>query len=403
MVSFMRVPFLIAVILFGINTSLAKAQGEVSNNALGMPYTAGVNEESNHRTRTHELSSVVSGGPKPIAAEWKRLREVEFEVNSLAWSPDGTFLAMTGITSPIIHVWDVAQEKVARTLKHSYPGLRFETLAYSPDGRFLASCEGGESVFARIWNPATGDIVKDILRREFGTCSGILFSPNGSLLAISRLAVLSPNNKSVDAVTFFDTTKWNIIGGVKIQNLAAVRIAFSSDQRLLAIGADHFGVPSSGSIMLWDLEKGAVVKSVVAHEKSNTLSLAFSRNGKFVATGTNANQLFGQQRREVSRQSSLAEEAPARIWDLESGKISTLVDHSARQPTDMYALNYSPDGRYLISAGTDSKIRIWDGQTHGILQTLNLLGPATCLAVDSTSTKLAVGTGKLVTIWSLPQ
>jgi hypothetical protein len=86
------------------------------------------------------------GGP---AAEAQRLYEREFEVNSLAWSPDGKYLATTGILTKSVHIWDIGQRKVMRTLMTEAPGHVFDTLAYSPDGRLLASCQNSKDVKAR--------------------------------------------------------------------------------------------------------------------------------------------------------------------------------------------------------------------------------------------------------------
>lgn len=143
-VGFVNIIILVAILLFSLSVPGTKAKGEIPKAGEEQSDLVSGHVKSHNRTSPQRLSSTARLDRKPIAAEWKRLREVAFEVNSLAWSPDGRYLAMTGIMSPVIHVWDVEQERVVCTLNHFSPGQRFETLMYSQDGRQLISCQRGQ-------------------------------------------------------------------------------------------------------------------------------------------------------------------------------------------------------------------------------------------------------------------
>ena len=49
----------------------------------------------------------------------------------------------------------------------------------------------------------------------------------------------------------------------------------------------------------------------------------------------------------------------ARIWDLESGKQAGELRESG-EPAAIFAASYSPDGRYILTAGADGIARVWD-------------------------------------------
>ena len=69
------------------------------------------------------------------------------DVNSIAFSPDGKFIASGGRDSRI-EIWDVATGLSLRELRgHTGPVL---AVAVSPDGRMIAS--GSEDRTIRIWD-----------------------------------------------------------------------------------------------------------------------------------------------------------------------------------------------------------------------------------------------------------
>ncbi len=71
---------------------------------------------------------------------------------SLAFSPDGTFLA-TGAANCEIRVWKVGESTTLLACKgHAH---WIWTVAYSPDGQLIAS--GSEDQTVCLWNAETGD------------------------------------------------------------------------------------------------------------------------------------------------------------------------------------------------------------------------------------------------------
>ena len=73
------------------------------------------------------------------------------DVRSVAFSPDGRYLAAAG-RGGIVRIWEASTWKHARDIRADRRRIR--AVAFSPDGAQLATAGDGRSI--RIWNVATG-------------------------------------------------------------------------------------------------------------------------------------------------------------------------------------------------------------------------------------------------------
>ena len=102
-------------------------------------------------------------------------------VPALAFSPDGSLLAVAGHHEIILHRGD-GSAITGRWLGNS---PRIESLAFSRDGKFLAACGGAPSEFGeiQIWDVAAGTLVRSI-RAGSDTLYGVSWSDDGNRLAV---------------------------------------------------------------------------------------------------------------------------------------------------------------------------------------------------------------------------
>ena len=111
---------------------------------------------------------------KPIV-----LKGTEGEINTLAFSPDGNWLA-TG--SDNTHLWDMRDPSAEPIiLKGNKFPVPFTTLAFSPDGNWLAT--GSYDNTARLWDMRDPSAEAIILKGHEGEINSLAFSPDGNWLA----------------------------------------------------------------------------------------------------------------------------------------------------------------------------------------------------------------------------
>lgn len=101
-------------------------------------------------------------------------------VTSLAFSPDGTLLAVTGYHEVLLHKAD-GSGIVARLIGLSE---QVRSIAFSPDGKWLAVAGGSPGRFGevQIWNVEKRKL-KVSTSVTFDTLSGVSWSPDGQLVA----------------------------------------------------------------------------------------------------------------------------------------------------------------------------------------------------------------------------
>ena len=274
----------------------------------------------------------VLGSAQTSPSETASFKDNGEGAHSLAFSPDGKTLAVgssapsrvrDGLPEGIIKFWDVMSGKLQSTLWQSgrrqkaggdaYNHVR--SLLFSPDGKILAA---GDDVGYVLWEVQSG---KEVAAFEQGFAySGMAFSSDGKVFAtVSRRVTDQPGVRLWDVATGQEKT-WVKTGYVDCLDL-------SPDGKLLAVAKTH--------IALWDLstqtqlakdeityplnvvrftadgkqlvaagEGGRLeVYNVIVRDNKTTFerrltttrflgstySMSFSRDGKWLATGGDAN------------------------------------------------------------------------------------------------------------------
>jgi WD40 repeat protein len=286
------------------------------------------------------------------------------EVYSVAFSPDGRFLASGGGLSA--YVWDVSTGQEIQEIKEDI-GVVY-SVAVSPDGNSLAS---GGLFGACLWDIKRGwQIDKMKIKDKSYGVNNVVFSPNGQNLAVS----LTKQPLIQEKVTN-DLLLWNITENRKVRRLkghfsSILHIAFSPNGQYLASAS------VDRSVILWNVASCRKVHRLRGH-KDNVTCVAFSANGEFVASGSRDKTVIlwktsvGQEIKRLGHNGAIyslafspdkgilasgIEDGTICIWDLKSGrKIRLLEGHTS----DVFSLAFSPDGQLLASGSWDGTVRLW--------------------------------------------
>ncbi len=218
-------------------------------------------------------------------------------------------------------------------------------LTFSPDGKTVAFGSLGRIRLWRLEKGASFDIrlsdaklktMPNMLPDVNPEISALVFSPDGKKIVSGTLGgnvQMWDTEMGVPLAPFFagqdlDETAKKIPGGgfrTTYQD-PITALAFSSDSTLLAVGSEK-------KIRLLGGRKQTHFKEV----PHGAISLVFSPDNTVLVTGLRTSEI--------------------ELWNLATGdKLTTLKGHTGQVET----LMFSPDGKTLVSTGTDGTILVWD-------------------------------------------
>lgn len=315
-------------------------------------------------------------------------------VLSIAFSPDGKYLASSGQDSKV-RLWDVATGQLNKILSGPPQIHAIRKIVFAANGKQLASV----SDKVRLWDVATGQIQRSFAVanpnpfevKNYGQGFGmsVALSPENDMIASTGqfLTVHSQNQngdwKQVFQQKFFYGTVtsftpdgttlieagWN--GRLNLWSVAALKhgeakpqdklpqlqgqpyalgkansLSLSADGALMVIGYGYEGGvltktstgtqvqrKDDGKIVLWDLTTGKVKQSWTVPNAA-VLSVALSRDGKSVA--------------------SASEDKQVRLWNVATGQLR----YTLTENTEVNAVAFSPDGATLVSSSSDGVIKL---------------------------------------------
>ncbi|MBI4602018.1 MAG: serine/threonine protein kinase [Planctomycetes bacterium] len=309
---------------------------------------------------------------EPLAAQVHLER-----VRSLAFSPDGRFLA-SGALDGSIELRSAGD--LARLCPLAGHDGAVTSLAFSGDGRFLVS--GSQDWTVRLWRVFVDRTDRAEAGFEVGSVawlgkSRLAYAGNrtalgvwqgfvdrgGDLTAGERLSSPRVHGNTITALAASPDGRYLTTGsqdrsivlwdGRTLERLGhqpaahagwVTGLAFNARVELLASGGDD------GRIKLWRLHTGGIEEeALLGQHRSAVTGLASHPSENLFATGSDAGRVI--------------------LWQVRDRRQRTLLD--ARAP--ITALAFSPDGRRLALALLDKEytVRIWDWRGQSELAVLS--------------------------------
>ena len=281
-------------------------------------------------------------------------------VTALAYSPDGTTLAVSGYREVLLHRADGSG--LAGRLIGKSP--RIESLAYSPDGKVLAAVGGAPALFGAVqfWDAKTHKLLNAV-NVTYDTLFAASFAPDGKQLAFSATdnsvrVVTAPEGAPV--LKFDNHSDW-VFG-----------TTFSKDgKHLLSAGRDQ-------AIKLTLIESNSFVDDINKHYEALKALARNPADDQVICGGQDGIPRLYRVFRTMDRTMNNEDHNLLRAFE--------------RQPWPISAVAFSPDGTKIAVGGAGEEVRVYDVKEGRRIATLKgHKGGMFTLVFHPTNGQLATG------------
>jgi WD40 repeat protein len=308
-------------------------------------------------------------------------------VGALAVSPDGRTAVSSAYGDRLVRVWDLATGREVRQLEGLKTGS--DEVTISPNGRLVAACDHGGGI--HLWDAATGRPVE--LQGAASRTGMLRFTPDGRALACAEYNGRGPT----------PVRRWDPESGRQLPDAGSPApfglgaLLAAPDGRILGVESTRLqfmmvapampGMPIQPAanpqpIQVWDVKAGRLLHQLLGHTRE-LRTATISTDGRVLATrsGDGSVRLWelasGQERarfegagyymtctqmlalspdgRTVAAPDQTGKDV--HLWDAPTGQhLTTLKGHA--EP--MIAMEFTPDGRRLVTGGNDTTVLVWD-------------------------------------------
>ena len=279
----------------------------------------------------------------------------------VAISPDGiTFSSGSLDDVDALNLFNLSGKSLIRDLNAGLPHSHriFQSVIYSPNGKYLLSagcddafravCKSESKGIIRVWDVAKQQLLTEFQVPGSTQVYSLAFSPNGTLLAVGTcVKPQGGDGWGCDeiGIQLWETTD---VGHPKPLGEPLLGVGFSVT---FGPSGSVLATTGKGQVQLWDAASRTPAGAPFTHGADIISAIAFSRDGKYLATGTceNGSQL-GQ---------SMCPKGAILIWDLADVHAPKLMEDAftglTAPPSDIV---FGPSDNVLFSAARGT-INVW--------------------------------------------
>ncbi len=347
-------------------------------------------DRTTRKSRCHSTSAAtllvamgILASPLPLAAQDQEgpvTLESQWTVEiggggreSIAYSPDGKLIVAASSRSDSIAVLDATSGEVVKRLDgHKGGGVGVAVL---PDGVHVIS--GGNDEALRKWSLSSGKQVAEGKARRAADAGWSMHSfavdPDGKYLALGIYEAISFHRVSsfelAARIDGHDKSPGEPAGDGVVYLRGVMGLAFSRDGSKLASGGPD------ALAKVWDAKTRKVLKMLKGHEPGYVWGVAFSPNGKLLASSG---------------------EKTTRVWDTSTGaQRLELPTGSTRAST------FDSSGGLLVTGGDDGFLRVWDVAKGKELTSARNGGTIASVILSPDGSRVAVNSSGAVSVWRL--
>ncbi len=320
-------------------------------------------------------------------------------ITSMSFSSDGKFLAAGDAGN--VKLWEI---KSSKSIPFPKPhNNNIISISFSPDGKSLASADSYDTV--KIWT--IGD--KSIKTIENYGAISMRFSPNDNNLVVT--------NKD-KTIAIYDYKKGTLLKKISSYYDDDLHIAsLSLDAKLHAfVKLGSYSKNENNVVRISKINSNQSKVNLLGYHNGSINSLSFSHDGKFLASASKDktvkiwrvdsktfkvkddddknfyNVKFSPDNKIIAATNYSNNNNPIKIWSLEGSLIKTIEGYG-------YPLNFSSDGKTLITGSANSVVKVMGVDAKEI----TLQGGAaniSSIALSPDSKIVATASEEKITLWN---